>query len=91
MSAPSPPPDLATPEGRAAYRRERNQVARPVRYAGIALALFGFGVGLTRFTMEPWPDWLRILALGLCLLGIALIGVGVVARTRYDLRRLAGR
>lgn len=85
------PPDLTTPGGRAAYRRELNQVARPVRYGGIALALTGFGIGLTRFTFEPWPDALRLLALVLCLLGIALIGVGVVARTRYHLRRLAGR
>lgn len=91
MNAPSSPPDLTTPQGRAAYRRELNQVARPVRYGGIALGLAGFGVGLTRFAMEPWPGWLRIVALALCLLGIALFGVGVAARTRYHLRRLAGR
>jgi membrane protein YdbS with pleckstrin-like domain len=83
-------PDLTTPEGRAAYRRELNAVARPLRWSGIALALIGAAIGATRFFMAPWPDWIRWLALVLCLAGIVLMGVGVVQRTRYHLARIAG-
>jgi membrane protein YdbS with pleckstrin-like domain len=83
-------PDLSTPEGRAAYRRELNAVARRTRWSGIALALVGALIGASRFFMEPWPAWIRWAALILCLAGIVLMGVGVVQRTRYHLARIAG-
>ena len=85
------PPDLTSPEGRAAYRRELNGIARRTRTLGVILALTGAGIGLTRFYMEPWPLWIRGLALALCLSGIVLLIIGVVRRTRYHLRRIAGR
>jgi len=92
MSAPDhPPPDLTTPEGRAAYRRELRGVARPVRLGGLALALTGIAVGASRYFMTPWPDSLRYLTLALCLVGVSLMLVGMVQRTRYHLRRFQGR
>lgn len=83
-------PDLTTSEGRAAYRRELNAVARPLRWSGIALALIGAAIGATRFFMAPWPDWIRWAALVLCLAGIVMMGVGIVQRTRYHLARISG-
>jgi membrane protein YdbS with pleckstrin-like domain len=83
-------PDLTTPEGRDAYRSELRGVARVTRTSGVALALAGAALGVTRFFVDPWPDWMRWSALVLCVLGVALITTGFVQRTRYHLRRLAG-
>lgn len=83
-------PDLSTPDGRKTYRRELNAVARRTRWSGIALALTGAAIGATRFFLEPWPAWIRWTALVLCLAGIALMGVGIVQRTRYHLARISG-
>jgi membrane protein YdbS with pleckstrin-like domain len=83
-------PDLSTPETRAAYRRELRGVARGVRISGLTFAVLGVAFGATRFFVDPWPIWLRIVALVLCVVGLALIGVGVFQRTRYHLARMAG-
>jgi hypothetical protein len=83
------PPDLATPEGRAAYRREINRVAAGPRWAGVILAIVGAGVGVTRYFIDPWPNALRIIALTLCLAGIGLLLYGLYARMRHHLRRMA--
>ncbi|MDX2238191.1 MAG: hypothetical protein NW203_11570 [Hyphomonadaceae bacterium] len=83
------PPDLATPEGRAAYRREINRVAAGPRLAGVVLALAGVGVGASRYFVDPWPPSLRYLALALCLAGIGLLLYGLYARMRHHFRRMA--
>jgi hypothetical protein len=85
------PPDLTTPEGRAAYRAELRGVARPARLIGLTLALTGVAVGASRYFMDPWPAPLRYLALALCLVGIVLMLFGMIQRTRYHIRRLSGR
>lgn len=85
------PPDLTSPEGRAAYRRELNAVARGTRTFGVVFALAGAGLGLTRFFMSPWPVWIMGAAFALCLTGIVLLIIGLVQRTRYHLARISGR
>ncbi|MGE0595189.1 MAG: hypothetical protein AB7P07_02385 [Hyphomonadaceae bacterium] len=82
--------DFTTPEGRAAYRRELANVARPLRLAGFTLTIAGVLTGLTRFFMDPWPYWLRGVALICCVVGVALLLIGLFQRTRYHLRRMAG-
>ena len=83
-------PDLTTPAGRDAYRRELHGVARPVRLAGLGLALAGVVVGATRYVMVPWPMPLLFAALGLCVVGFILMTIGIVQRTRYHYRRFSG-
>ena len=85
------PPDFSTPEGVAAYKQELRGVARTVRLTGIGLALGGFALGLTRFAMTPWPPFLMVLTLILCVVGVALMAVGMFQRTQYHMRRMAGR
>ncbi|MDX2277072.1 MAG: hypothetical protein NW206_16620 [Hyphomonadaceae bacterium] len=85
------PPDFSTPEGVAAYKQELRGVARTVRLAGIGMALGGFALGLTRFAMTPWPTFLMVLTLILCVAGVVLLAIGMVQRTQYHMRRLAGR
>lgn len=84
------PLDFTTPEGRAAYRRELNQVARPLRLTGFALTALGVLTGLSRFFIDPWPVSLRAVALICCVAGVALLLIGLYQRTRYHLRRMAG-
>jgi uncharacterized integral membrane protein len=84
-------PDLTTPEGRAAYRKELRGVARPVRLIGLTLALTGVAVGASRYFIEPWPAPLRYAALAMCIVGIILMLIGMIQRTRYHIRRLSGR
>lgn len=84
-------PDLSTPEGRSAYRLELRGVARGVRLTGLTMALSGIAIGASRYFMDPWPAPLRYLALGLCVVGLALMLIGMIQRTRYHLRRLSGR
>ena len=86
-----PPPDITTPEGRAAFRREMRAVARPIRLSGMALALTGVALGATRYFMTPWPDQFRYAALALCLAGVVLLITGLIQRTRYQIRRFQGR
>ena len=93
MTAPtlSSAPDLSTPEGRTAYRKELQGVARGVRLVGLAMALSGIAVGASRYFMDPWPAPLRYAALGLAIPGVILMLIGMIQRTRYHLRRLSGR
>lgn len=86
----SGPPDLSTPEGLEAYRRELRGVAWRWRAAGIAVTLTGVALGLSRYFIEPWPDTLRNVTLVLCVAGVAIMGFGIYRRTSYHLRRMRG-
>ena len=79
-----PPPDLADPAGRAAYRRELRGLVPWVRYGGMALALVGAGVAVIE------PSWPGALALAIIALGFAMMVAAIAIRTRYHARRMRG-
>ena len=85
-------PDLSTPEGRRAYAAELAGIARGWRYSGLSLVLLG-AVGLVTVakTDAPWGEGLLGPAtIAALILGWALAIVGIVKRTRYHRRRMAG-
>lgn len=86
-----PPPDLTTPEGRAAYGRELMGIAKPLRWSGLAMiavatagALWVRGQGRALL-----HDPLGLTFIGLLVLGWVLVGYAVVKRTRHHRRRMA--
>lgn len=83
---PLPPPDLSDPAQRAAYRRELRNVARPLRYTGIAFAVIGVILALLRAQspqIMPAPIPIAAIVIGLFNM-LAAIG----ARTRYHVGRM---
>lgn len=90
----SPPPDIASAEGKAAYRRELLGVARGWRYAGLALVTVALGLFLypqsSGRTMiagvgAETLGWMVMLA------GWAFMIMGIVQRTAYHRRRMRGQ
>ncbi|GAA0321148.1 hypothetical protein GCM10009087_34260 [Sphingomonas oligophenolica] len=82
------PPDLNDPAQRAAYRRELQGVARPIRYTGISFALLGVALALIRRQWFPdLPIVIPIAALGFGMLNMV---AGIVLRTRYHQARMRG-
>ena len=82
------PPDLSDPAARAAYRRELQAVARPLRHTGAAFALLGAMLALVR---RQWlPDLPAIVPLAALGLGALNMLAGIVIRTRYHQARLRG-
>lgn len=79
-----PPPNLADPAERAAYRRELRRLAPGLRYGGTALALLGATVAVI------WPRLPGAVPLAIILLGFALMIAGIVVRTGYHKRRMRG-
>lgn len=79
-------PDLNDPVQRAAYRRELQGVARPLRYTGVAFALLGVMLAITRSKWAPqMPSAIPLAALALGVLNM----VGAIAiRTRYHQQRM---
>jgi uncharacterized membrane protein YGL010W len=85
-------PDLGTIEGRRAYGAELAGVARPWRYIGLGLVMLGFVLLIvTRLSdASVWHSGTGRAALGLLVVGWALAIVGMVKRSRYHRRRMAG-
>lgn len=85
-------PDLESPEGRRAYAVELGGVARIWRWPGLALVVLG-GIGLiVRAVADApmWEGWLGPGSVVLIVVGWAVAIVGIVKRTRYHRRRMAG-
>lgn len=79
-----PPPNLADPAERAAYRRELRGLVPWVRYTGMALALLGAAIAVI------WPQLPGIVALVVIAFGFAMMVVSIGIRTRYHARRMRG-
>jgi hypothetical protein len=84
-------PDLSTPEGRAAWRRELRGVALPWRVAGMAMVVIG-AIGLFWFGRGPE----RATDSDGGLVSLALIGAGwvvlvaaIVKRSLYNKARMS--
>jgi len=79
-------PDLSDPAQRAAYRRELQAVARPLRFTGVAFALLGAVLAIVRSKWAPqMPSAIPMAALALGVLNM----LGAIAiRTRYHQQRM---
>lgn len=82
------PPNLSDPAERAAYRRELQGVARPIRYTGIMFVLLGVVLAIMRLIW--WPDLPEIVPLAALGLGALNMVAGIVMRTRYHQARMRG-
>ena len=80
------PPNLGDPAERAAYRRELQGVARPIRYTGISFMLLGVAFAIVRLIW--WPDMPKIVPIAAIALGAANMVAGIVLRTRYHQARM---
>jgi hypothetical protein len=79
-------PDLKDPAQRAAYLNELRGVARPVRRAGLLLAVAGAALAAARSTAAPAiPGWLPMATVGV---GLLLMITAVSARASYHRRRM---
>jgi len=86
-----PPPDLSTPEGKAAYRRELKAVARVPRLTGFLLILVGALLMIVRKAgylggNPAEPDWISLLALAA---GWAALVLAFLQRNKYHRRRMS--
>ena len=82
------PPNLADPAERAAYRRELQGVARPIRYTGVSFALIGVVLAIVRRFW--WPDLPEVVPIAAIALGALNMVAGIVLRTRYHQARMRG-
>lgn len=83
----SVPPDLTDPAARTAYRRELRNVARPVRYLGLALAFAALAAAGARHWVPRLPVAVPVFLIAVAALHVA---AGVVLRTRHHRARMRG-
>lgn len=84
-------PDLSTPEGRSAYRRELRAVAQPLRMTGLAIVVIA-GLALVSRSFFYWgPWWLDRALYGALTIGWAILIYVIFRRSLYHRRRTAGR
>ena len=82
------PPDLKDPVQRAAYRRELQGVAKPLRYSGVSFALLG---ALLAVVQRQWlPQMPTAIPLAAIALGVLNMLAAIVIRTRYHQQRMRG-
>ena len=82
------PPNLNDPAERAAYRRELQAVARPIRYTGISFALLGVALAIVQ---RQWlPDMPTIIPVATLAVGALNMVAGILIRTRYHQARMRG-
>jgi len=91
QQSPLPPPDLSTPEGKAAYRRELKGVAKTQRAAGFALVGLGALIVVARSAgwlgpVQTTPDYL---ALAILAGGWVFLVWAFLMRNRYHRRRMS--
>lgn len=82
------PPNLGDPAERAAYRRELQGVARPIRYTGVSFALLGVTLAMVRRLW--WPDLPEFVPITALVLGALNVVAAIVLRTRYHQARMRG-
>lgn len=87
-------PDLSDPEARAAYRRELMGLYRRQRLIGFTLVLVGAWLILWPRMKGPWmlgslPS--QYWGWGLLVIGWLVLATVIVARTRYNRRRMSER
>jgi hypothetical protein len=82
-------PDLASPEGRAAYQAELRTVALPWRVGGVAL-IFVAAIVLVMAKGQNLDLHAPLMIAGFAILALGwiLAFVGIYLRTRYHARRL---
>jgi hypothetical protein len=81
-------PNLNDPAERAAYRRELQGVARPIRYTGISFALLGVALAiLQRLWLPELPTIIPVAAIAVGALNMV---AGILIRTRYHQARMRG-
>jgi hypothetical protein len=84
-------PDLTTPEGRDAYRRELRSVGGVWRLWGLLLILAGAGLGATdRYADITMPAWSTHAVFVLIIAGWALMMYAIFKRTMHHRRRFSG-
>ena len=81
-------PNLNDPAERAAYRRELQGVARPIRYTGILFVLLGVALAIAR--LQWLPDLPVLVPMAALALGAFNMVAGIVMRTRYHQARMRG-
>ncbi|WP_395943530.1 hypothetical protein [Brevundimonas sp.] len=82
-------PDLDTDEGRAAYRKELRQVARPLRAGGLALVVgAAVLILLTRQGTPGLGEWAINLSYVMLGLGWASVIAAIWTRTQHHKRRM---
>ena len=79
-------PNLNDPAERAAYRRELQSVARPIRFTGVSFALLGVALAIVR--MQWMPDLPEIVPIAAVAVGAANMVAGILIRTRYHQARM---
>lgn len=86
-----PPPNLSTPEGRAVYRQELAEVARPLRVAGLVFCIVGI---VMMYRAQGWHSVTErtfgLAGILLVAIGCVLMIAGVVRRMLHDKRRMKG-
>ncbi|WP_396593421.1 hypothetical protein [Brevundimonas sp. R86498] len=86
----TPPPDLDTEEGRAAYRAELRKVALPLRWTGLGLIVAA--ALLVVAVSRDWagvPEGAVVVGYGMLAAGWVLVIATVFLRTRHHRRRMA--
>ena len=82
------PPNLGDPAERAAYRRELQGVARPIRYTGVSFALLGVVLAVVQRSWVPqMPTAIPMAAVSL---GVLNMLAAVAIPTRYQQQRMKG-
>jgi uncharacterized membrane protein len=85
------PPDLETPEGRAAYRAELRRVWAVPRVIGLVwVALAALGMVWNKNQGAAWDAPLGLASLVLLIAAWALLVVVIVKRSAYHRRRISG-
>ncbi len=82
------PPNLGDPAERAAYRRELQGVARPIRYTGIMFLLLGVVLAIVR--LQWVPDLPALVPMAALALGTFNMIAGIAMRARYHQARMRG-
>ena len=83
------PPDLASDEGRAAYRAELRAYLLPWRVGGLAMVLAGAGLMLADRTAGPAWSWAERPAWFILFVGWAVLAVVIFKRSAYHRRRIS--